>query len=49
MPTFQGLVTEENILQLIEYIKSLSSKPAAASTVQKTVNGSNGTGAVRSK
>jgi len=28
MPTFQGLVTEENLLQLIEYIKSLTQKPA---------------------
>jgi cytochrome c oxidase subunit 2 len=28
MPTFQGLVTEEGILQLIEYVKSLSAKPA---------------------
>jgi len=28
MPTFQGLVTEENVLQLIEYIKSLTPKPA---------------------
>jgi cytochrome c oxidase subunit 2 len=27
MPTFQGLVTEEGVLQLIEYIKSLSPKP----------------------
>ncbi len=27
MPTFQGLVTEEGMLQLIEYIKSLSQKP----------------------
>jgi cytochrome c oxidase subunit 2 len=27
MPTFQGLVTEEGIVQLIEYIKSLSPKP----------------------
>src|SRR5580700_6523528 len=26
MPTFQGLVTEENVLQLIEYIKSLTPK-----------------------
>jgi cytochrome c oxidase subunit 2 len=31
MPTFQGLVTEENVLQLIEYIKSLTPKPAGAS------------------
>jgi cytochrome c oxidase subunit 2 len=30
MPTFQGLVTEENVLQLIEYIKSLTQKPAGA-------------------
>jgi len=27
MPTFQGLVTEEGLLQLIEYIKSLTPKP----------------------
>jgi cytochrome c oxidase subunit 2 len=27
MPTFQGMVTEENLLQLIAYIKTL--KPAA--------------------
>jgi cytochrome c oxidase subunit 2 len=35
MPTFQGLVTEENVLQLIEYIKSLTPKqvrPAGAAT-----------------
>jgi cytochrome c oxidase subunit 2 len=31
MPTFQGLVTEEGVLQLVEYIKSLGGKPAAAS------------------
>lgn len=30
MPTFQGLVTEENVLQLIEYIKSLTPKPTPA-------------------
>ena len=30
MPTFQGLVTEENVLQLIEYIKSLTPKPVPA-------------------
>jgi cytochrome c oxidase subunit 2 len=28
MPTFQGLVTEEGVVQLIEYIKSLSPRPA---------------------
>ena len=27
MPTFQGMVTEENLMQLIAYIKTL--KPAA--------------------
>ncbi len=30
MPTFQGLVTEEGVVQLIEYVKSLSPKPAGA-------------------
>ncbi|HVN03054.1 MAG TPA: cytochrome c oxidase subunit II [Bryobacteraceae bacterium] len=30
MPTFQGLVTEEGVLQLIEYIKSLTPKPVPA-------------------
>src|SRR3982074_2454920 len=30
MPTFQGVVTEEQIVQLIAYVKSLSSKPAGA-------------------
>jgi cytochrome c oxidase subunit 2 len=29
MPTFQGLVTEEGVVQLIEYIKSLGPKPEA--------------------
>jgi cytochrome c oxidase subunit 2 len=29
MPTFQGLVTEEGVLQLIEYIKSLGPPPGA--------------------
>jgi cytochrome c oxidase subunit 2 len=28
MPTFQGLVTEEGVTQLIEYIKSLGPPPA---------------------
>jgi cytochrome c oxidase subunit 2 len=35
MPTFQGLVTEENLLQLIEYIKTLTAKesrPPAGAT-----------------
>jgi len=30
MPTFQGLVTEEGVLQLVEYVKSLGPKPAVA-------------------
>jgi cytochrome c oxidase subunit II len=30
MPTFQGLVTEEGVLQLIEYVKSLTPTPATA-------------------
>lgn len=29
MPTFQGLVTEEGVLQLVEYVKSLGPKPPA--------------------
>ena len=27
MPTFQGLVTEEQVLELIEYVKSLQALP----------------------
>jgi cytochrome c oxidase subunit 2 len=30
MPTFQGLVTEDQVLQLVEYIKSLGPKPGTA-------------------
>jgi cytochrome c oxidase subunit II len=30
MPTFQGLVTEEQLLQLIAYVRSLSQKTASA-------------------
>jgi cytochrome c oxidase subunit 2 len=29
MPTFQGQVTEESVLELVEYVKSLASPPAA--------------------
>jgi len=38
MPTFQGLVTEEGVLQLVEYIKSLGGQPGApaGSTVPVT-------------
>ena len=38
MPTFQGLVTEEQVVQLVEYVKSLGPKPGtgpAAETGQK--------------
>jgi cytochrome c oxidase subunit 2 len=31
MPAFQGLVTEEGTVQLVEYIKSLAQKPESAS------------------
>jgi cytochrome c oxidase subunit II len=37
MPTFQGLVTEEGLLQLIEYVKSLSRQPAGAQGPAGTV------------
>jgi cytochrome c oxidase subunit 2 len=30
MPTFQGLVTEEQLLQLIAYLRSLGQKSASA-------------------
>ena len=30
MPTFQGLVTEDQLVQLVEYVKSIGPKPAAA-------------------
>jgi cytochrome c oxidase subunit 2 len=36
MPTFQGLVTEEQLLQLIAYVKSLSQKGAAPSPAGTT-------------
>ena len=29
MPTFQGMVTEENLMQLIAYIKTLKPAPKA--------------------
>src|SRR5579871_1720907 len=32
MPTFQGLVSEEDVLQLVEYVKSLNPKPAGATS-----------------
>jgi hypothetical protein len=30
MPTFQGLVSEEGLLQLLEYIKSMKAVPSNA-------------------
>jgi cytochrome c oxidase subunit 2 len=49
MPTFQGLVNEEGLLALIEYIKSLQpalapGTPAAAATVARDVRGGVETG-----
>jgi cytochrome c oxidase subunit II len=41
MPTFQGLVTEENIVELIEYIKSLAAKPGTREEVQQKRGGGN--------
>ncbi|HYJ55448.1 MAG TPA: hypothetical protein VEX40_08025, partial [Mycobacterium sp.] len=32
MPTFQGLVTEEQLLQLIAYVRSLGQQAAAGTT-----------------
>src|SRR5579872_3948769 len=36
MPTFQGQVTEENLLQLIEYVKSLSSQKTGVISSEET-------------
>ena len=41
MPTFQGLVTEEGVLQLIEYIKSLTPKAGAGTTTPAETNSEN--------
>ena len=35
MPTFQGLVSEENLLQLIAYVKTLSAAPSATAPAGK--------------
>ena len=37
MPTFQGQVSEDGILQLISYVKSLSEAPAPAAAPTKAV------------
>ena len=34
MPTFQGLVSEENVMALVEYVKSLRVQTGAASRAQ---------------
>ncbi len=36
MPTFQGLVTEEGVLSLIEYVKSLAEKPGVGPATGNT-------------
>jgi cytochrome c oxidase subunit 2 len=39
MPTFQGLISEEGILQLVAYVKSLSPpSPAAGAQLVPPVN-----------
>lgn len=40
MPTFQGLVTEEGILQLVEYVKSLAPKPGVTPPMGGATTGS---------
>jgi cytochrome c oxidase subunit 2 len=40
MPTFQGLVTEEGVLQLIEYVKSLGPNPGAGQAEGLAASGS---------
>lgn len=34
MPTYQGQISEEEILQLISYIRSLATEPADETTVE---------------
>ena len=34
MPTFQGLVSEENVMALVEYVKSLRSQDTAVSRAE---------------
>jgi cytochrome c oxidase subunit 2 len=36
MPTFQGLISEENVMALIEHVKSLQTSPGAASAPADT-------------
>jgi cytochrome c oxidase subunit 2 len=42
MPTFQGLVTEEQLLQLIAYVKSLSDNPGGDVTAQPATQSPSG-------
>jgi cytochrome c oxidase subunit II len=42
MPTFQGLVTEEGLIQLISYVKSLRREGAAGTTTQPEVTPQSG-------
>ena len=42
MPTFQGLVTEEQLLQLIAYVKSLSGGPTTEGGAQPAAPGAGG-------
>jgi hypothetical protein len=34
MPTFQGLVSEENVMALVEYVKSLRAQSTAVSRAE---------------
>jgi cytochrome c oxidase subunit 2 len=44
MPTFQGLLSEEQLLQIIEYVKSLGAKPAPQPAAGGEPPGAAGTG-----
>jgi cytochrome c oxidase subunit 2 len=36
MPVFQGLVSEEQLTELVAYVKSLSAAPSAGTKVQES-------------
>jgi cytochrome c oxidase subunit 2 len=40
MPTFQGVVTEEQLVQLVAYVKSLTAQPAGATGSAPSAQGS---------
>ena len=44
MPTFQGLVSEEQLLQLITYVKSLGTNPPGTEIVPQPPSQRSGTG-----